>query len=133
MSVESFLAADAIAIVGVSSNPDKYGTRVWHDLRKKGYTVYGVNPRLETLDGEKIYPDIASLPSSVQALNLVVPPKITEQIVEQAIQRGIRHIWMQPGAESEAAIEACRANSINVIHSQCVMVQALPARRPPGS
>jgi predicted CoA-binding protein len=48
---------------------------------------------------------------------------VTERVVEQAIARGIANVWMQPGAESEAAVEACRQAGINVIaDGSCVLV-----------
>ena len=90
--------------------------------------MFGVNPRLNQLDGEPIYPDLQSLPEVPEAISLVVPPAISEQIVQQAHQLGIRRVWMQPGSESAAAIEFCQQNDIDVIHSQCIMVLA-PSRQ----
>ena len=54
---------------------------------------------------------------------MITPPAVTERIVGEAIRHGIEHIWMQPGAESEAAIAACREAGINVIaDGSCVLV-----------
>ena len=128
MPIEEFLHSRSLAVVGVSADEKKFGTKVWRDLRAKGYSVFGVNPHLEQLDGEKIYPNLSSLPEVPKGLILVVPPRISEDIVQEAHMLGIRRIWMQPGAESEKAIRFCRKNQINVIHSQCVMIQALPRR-----
>jgi len=56
-------------------------------------------------------------------VSVITPPSVTEQIVEEAIKLGVQHIWLQPGAESPDAIEACRNAGINVIHSgPCILV-----------
>ena len=113
------------AVVGVSANPHKFGYRVFRDLRQAGYRVYGVNPRVQEVDGETIYPSLESLPERPEVVDLVVPPAVTEQIVQECARLGLERVWMQPGAESEAAIEYCRRHGIQVVHDACAMVEKL--------
>jgi len=119
-----FLAQETLAVVGASNDRRKYGNTVYRDMRAKGYSVIPVNPTAETIEGDKCYPDLASLPSKPDGVILVVPPPVTEKVVEQAADLGIERIWMQEGAESEKAIQTCRDRGISVIHGVCVMVQA---------
>ena len=66
---------------------------------------------------------VADLPAEVTSISVITPPPITEKVVEQAVARGIRNIWMQPGAESATAVARCRENGINVIaDGSCVLV-----------
>jgi predicted CoA-binding protein len=66
---------------------------------------------------------VLDLPDDVQSISVITPPAVTERVVAEAIRKGIRHIWMQPGAESEAAVAACRQAGINVIaDGSCVLV-----------
>jgi predicted CoA-binding protein len=66
---------------------------------------------------------VSELPTEVLSLSIITPPTVTGQVVEQAIAKGIRHIWMQPGAQSAAAIAACTAAGINVIaDGSCLLV-----------
>jgi predicted CoA-binding protein len=111
------------AVVGVSADTRKFGYRVFKDLRQAGYRVYGVNPNLEELDGETIYPSLESLPERPEVVDLVVPPAVTEQVVQECARLGLTRVWMQPGAESEAAIEYCRRHGIQVVHDACAMVE----------
>ncbi len=111
------------AVAGVSSNKSKYGTIAWQTLRNAGKRAYGVNPRLKSLDGETIYPDIASLPECPDVLSLVVPAKFGLALAKEAAEMGVKRIWMQPGAESPELLEWCAASGILAIHNQCVMVQ----------
>jgi len=59
----------------------------------------------------------------VDAIALVTPPEATERIVEECKKKGIKYVWMQPGAESENAIKFCEHNNIKVIHDSCLMVE----------
>jgi predicted CoA-binding protein len=66
---------------------------------------------------------VLDLPDEVRSISVITPPPVTERVVEEAIRKGIRNIWMQPGAESERAVAACAAAGINVIaDGSCVLV-----------
>ena len=109
--------------MGASRNPEKYGHQVYNDLKKAGYKVYPVNPNATEILGNKCYPDLRSLPMKPHVVNAVVPPEITERIVKTCKELSITMVWMQPGSESEKAIQYCKDNGIDVVHSVCIMVQ----------
>ncbi len=121
--VEEFLAARVYAVVGVSTNREKYGYRVYHDLKEGGYTVFAVNPLYEDIFGEKCYPDLSSLPEKPEVVEFVCPPPVTEQTLREMKALGIDRAWMQPGAESPQAIHFCEEQGIKAIHDLCVMVE----------
>jgi predicted CoA-binding protein len=110
------------AVVGVSRNPAKYGHQVYKDLKTAGFTVYPVNPNIDEVLGDRCYPSLYELPEKPDVVNTVVPPAVTEKIVENCKALGIDKVWMQPGSESEKAIAFCRRNNIKVVHDVCVMV-----------
>jgi predicted CoA-binding protein len=110
------------AVVGVSQDRSKFGTRIFLDLRAAGYTVYPVNPKGGELEGAKVYPSLADLPEPPEVIDLVVPPAVTEQVVKEALVLGLTRIWMQPGAESDAAIAYCQEHGLQVVHGACAMV-----------
>jgi predicted CoA-binding protein len=114
---------NTIAVVGASRNPEKYGHQVYADLKAAGYTVFPVNPNCDHILGDACYPDLEHLPVIPDVVNLVVPPNVAEEIVKTCHTLGVRKVWMQPGAESETAIQYCEENGIDVIHSLCVMIQ----------
>lgn len=118
-----FLAGDSFAVIGASTNRAKYGNKVLRSYIQNGRRVYPVNPRAEEIEGLKAYPSLADLPEKVHGVSIITPPKITEQLVQEVIDLGIKHIWMQPGAESDAAIATARDAGINVIGGDaCVLV-----------
>jgi hypothetical protein len=111
------------AVIGVSNNSAKYGYKVYIQLKKAGYSVYPINPKLESIDGDPCYPSLASLPIKPDAVSVVVPPKVTEQVINECIELGINRVWMQPGSESAEAIRNGETHGIAVIHDQCVLIQ----------
>ena len=110
------------AVVGVSHSPSKYGNRVFRDLRRAGYVVYGVNPKGGVVEGEALYRSLDELPEFPAVVDLVVPPAVTEQVVKELDRLGLRPVWMQPGAESDAAVQYCHEHDIDVVHDACAMV-----------
>lgn len=114
---------NVFAVVGVSRNPEKYGHKVYKDLKEAGYKVYPINPNASQILGDECYPNLESLPEKPDVVTIVVPAKVTEKIVEECKKLGIKKIWMQPGSESEIAIQLCRESGIKVIHGVCIMIQ----------
>ena len=123
-STSEFLAEGPWAVVGASKDRDKYGNKVLRAYLQRGKApVYAVNPVEESIEGVACFPDLASLPESVRAISVITPPPVTEDVVRQAIEAGVGHVWMQPGAESAAAVDAARAAGMNVIAGgPCVLV-----------
>jgi uncharacterized protein len=121
--IEQFLAAKAFGVAGASTNRDKYGNRVLRCYLQNGLKAIPINPRADTIEGVPCVASVADLPADVKSLSVITPPKITEEVVEAAIAKGIENIWMQPGAESAAAVDRCRQAGINVIaDGSCLLV-----------
>jgi len=111
------------AVVGASRDPKKYGYQVYKDLKEAGYKVYPVNPNADEILGDRCYPDLGDLPTKPDVVDVVVPPKVTEEIVKTCKRLGITKVWMQPGSESETAVKFCDENGIDVVYGDCVMVE----------
>jgi predicted CoA-binding protein len=125
-NVQDFLSQESIAVVGVSRSEKKFGSMVYAALKEKGYRVFAVNPNMQSIGSDRCHPHLNALPEKVDGVVMVVPPSVTEEMVQIANTIGIRHIWMQRGSESKKAIEYCLDNGINVIHGECIMMYAQP-------
>lgn len=122
--IRDFLAAPAFAVVGASADPARFGHRVLACYLRHGRRVYAVNPRGGEILGVPCYPNLAALPEPVPAASVVTPPAVTERVVEEAGAAGVRILWMQPGAESEAAVRRARELGLQVIAGgPCVLVE----------
>jgi len=126
--IKAFLDGKPHAVVGASTDRDKYGNKVLRCYLQNGRPVYPINPRAPEVENLKAYPDLASLPESVHGISVITPPAVTEKIVEEAARAGIGHVWMQPGAESPAAIERGEALGLNVIGGDACILVALGFR-----
>ena len=123
--VKDFLKQKRFAVAGSFRNESKYAYKILKTLIKKGYEVYPVNPRVSDVEGLKCYKRISDIPFAVDVVNIVTPPKVTERIVRECKDKGVCRVWLQPGAESEEAIEFCRQNKVSVIYNLCVMIEAI--------
>lgn len=112
-----------IAIIGVSNREQKYGFRIFRDLLKAGYRVKGINPRDGEVLGEKIYRNLKELGDIPDLVITVVPPEVTERIVDECREFGIKGIWMQPGSSSEEAVQKAKKYGISTTFNACFMVE----------
>lgn len=115
-----------IAIAGVSSNPKKSGSVLFKELKNKDYQVYGINPNLEEIDGDKCYASVKDVPGKVEAVVIVTKPENTLKIVAEVAEKGISAIWMQLGSESKEAIELAENNNIKVVSKRCIFMFVEP-------
>jgi len=129
--VQDFLAQKKIAVVGVSDKRETGCNAAYKRFKENGYQVYAVNPRISTYEGAACYADLKSIPEKVDAVFILASPKVTEQVVQQCVDLGIKHVWMhcmmgtKPGLQagassvSASALEMCKANGIAVIPGSC--------------
>lgn len=129
--VQDFLAQKKVAVVGVSDKRETGCNLSYQKFKETGYTVSAVNPRLTTYKGDPCYPDLKSIPEKPDAVFILANPKITDQIVQQCVELGIKHVWMhclmgtKPGlaggmtSVSPAAVQMCKENGIAVIPGGC--------------
>jgi len=121
--IDAFLAGTPFAVVGASRDRGKYGNKVLRTYMQQGMEVFPVNPTAAEIEGLTASPDLASLPARVHGVSIITPPPITERIIEEAGRLGIKHVWMQPGAESKRAVERALALGMNVIAGDaCILV-----------
>jgi predicted CoA-binding protein len=112
-----------VAVVGLSSNPARPSNDIARYLQKNGYRIIPVNPYETEVLGEKAYPDLASVPEQVDIVNIFRRPEYVPEIVRQAIAKGVKVIWMQPGTENYDAAEAAEAAGIQTVVGMCLRVQ----------
>lgn len=129
--VAEFLAQKKIAVVGVSDRRETGCNLAFRKFKTAGYRVSAVNPRLQTFDGEPCYPDLKALPEKPDAVFILANPRVTDEIVQQCVELGVKYVWMhcmmgvKPGlalnltSVSQSAAQLCRANGIQVIPGTC--------------
>jgi len=129
--VQDFLAQKSIAVIGVSNTRETGCNLNYKRFKENGYRVYAVNPHISTYDDTPCYPDLISIPEKPDAVFILTNQNVTEEMVRQCVELGIKHVWMhcmmgtKPGlggkntSVSPSAVEMCRANGISVIPGSC--------------
>lgn len=121
--IQQFLASAAFGVVGASTNRDKYGNKVLRCYLQNGKKTIPVNPSLAEIEGVPCVTTISELPSDAWSISIITPPAVTAKLVPLAIEKGIKNIWMQPGAEHPDAVALCQERGVNVIaDGSCILV-----------
>ncbi len=129
--VKDFLAQKKIAVVGVSDKRESGCNLAYRKFKDTGYQVFAVNPHIATFDGNPCYPDLKSLPEKPDGVFILTNSQVTEDLVRQCVDLGIKRVWMhclmgtKPGlaasmtSVSPQAVKMCRENGITVIPGTC--------------
>lgn len=129
-AVEDFLSQQSIAVAGVSRNHSQPANFIYRKLRGAGHVVYAVNPSAKELEGDQCYPDLGSLPESVDGVVIATPPKATFDVVRECADLGVKRVWMHrsfgQGSVSKGAVDFCRENGITCIAGGCPMMYCPP-------
>src|SRR6266487_2366687 len=118
-----------IAMVGLSSNPDRSSHGVAARLQAGGYRIIPVNPNETEVLGEKAYPDLASVPEKIDVVDVFRRPEHTPAIATAAVARGARALWLQSGVVNNEAARIAREGGLIVVMDACLAV-ALARLRP---
>lgn len=127
--VNDFLAQRRIAVAGVSRDTSGHAAAnlIYRRLKNDGHDVFAVNPNMQTFDGDRCYPDLRSIPGSVDGVVIITQPGTTDRIVRDCPGAGVRRVWMHQSvgkgtSVSPPAVDYCRQNGISVIAGACPMM-----------
>jgi predicted CoA-binding protein len=110
-------------VVGASADRNKYGNKVFRCYLQNDHKAYPVHPKAKEVEGHPCYASLRDLPQPVRAASVITPPPATERVVEDAHAAGLEFLWMQPGAESPAAVARAEELGMTVIAGgPCLLV-----------
>jgi predicted CoA-binding protein len=125
-TIQHFIEDKNLALIGVSTNSQKFGNILLKELQKKGYTIYPVHPNLNAVEGISCFASVNELPKQVQNLIIAVQSQVTEEIVKNLDPSRIKRVWMHRGAgkgsSSPQAIQECKNKGIEVVYGFCPMM-----------
>jgi len=130
-TVADFLSQPRVAVAGVSRHDSNApGNLIYRKLRAAGRHVFAVNPRAESVEGERCYPNLHAVPGGVDLVVVTTPPEAAEAIVRECAELGVRRVWLHrsigQGSVAPAAVDFCRAHNIAVIPGGCPMMFCEP-------
>ena len=109
-----------IAMVGLSSKPDRPSYIVASYLQEQGYRIIPVNPMEKGILGELCYPDLASIPEPIDVVDIFRRSEEVLPIVKEAIRIGAKTVWMQEGVINEEAATQAREAGLMVVVDKCM-------------
>ncbi|MBV8069396.1 MAG: CoA-binding protein [Acidobacteriaceae bacterium] len=118
---ELLASTKTIAVIGASSNPSRASLGVSRFLQRQGYRVIPVNPNETEVLGEKAYPSLKDVPEHVDIVDIFRRPARVPEVVEEALQKGVRCIWMQEGIVNEAAAQTAEQAGVPVVMDRCIL------------
>lgn len=121
-NIDNMLKLKTWAVVGATDNKEKFGYKIFKTMLEAGLEVYPINPGINEVLGKKCYPTLKELPVKPDAVDVVVPPKVGEQIMHECAELGIHNIWLQPGADTKQIIQVAEELGHTVV-AACIMVE----------
>ena len=107
--------AKVVAVVGASSDRNKFGNKALRAFKAEGFTVIPINPNELEVEGIKTFPSVLDVPQAIDMATVYVPPEIGERLIAEFAEKRIPEIWINPGAESDALLRDAKARKLNVI------------------
>src|SRR5580765_2407413 len=107
--------AKVVAVIGASNDRRKFGNRAVRAYQQQGHTVVPINPHETEVEGLKAYASILDVPGTVDMASLYVQPEIGEQVIADVAAKGVREVWLNPGADSDEVIARAKALGIQPI------------------
>src|SRR5206468_3811586 len=104
-----------VAILGASTNRNKFGNKAVRAFQQQGYTVYPVNPKASSIEGLTTYPNLAALPVRPEMISVYLPPQIVLKVLPEIAAIGCDELWLNPGTESQEVLAEAERLGLNVI------------------
>jgi predicted CoA-binding protein len=104
-----------IAIIGASTDRNKFGNKAVRAYMQIGYDVYPVNPKETMIEGVKAYPSVLEIPVELDMVSLYLPPAVGFKVLSDIAKKGCKELWLNPGSESEELIERATELKLNAI------------------
>ena len=121
-TIEQFTAHKTYALIGASKSKNKFGNEIFKELVKKGLTVYQIHKSEPELNNAATFSNLAKLPQKTDALIVVAKPENGVEIVNDAINNGIKYIWFQQGSTNSEAIKLANEHNITTIYGKCILM-----------
>jgi predicted CoA-binding protein len=113
--------AKTIAVVGLSANPMRAAYGVSAYMQSQGYRIIPVNPEADVVLGEKAYKSLTEVPEPIDIVDIFRRSEFVGPIVDDAIQKGAKAVWMQETVVDEQAAEKAREKGMFVVMDRCIL------------
>lgn len=113
--------AKTVAVIGASSNRNKFGNKALRAFERQGYSVLAINPNEKEVEGHRTYASVLDVPGDIDMATIYVPPRIGVQVIEQIARKGIPEVWLNPGADGAEVLRRARELGVHTIQACSIM------------
>ena len=106
-----------VAVIGASSNRNKFGNKALRAFERQGYTVIPINPNESTVEGHKAFASVLDVPGAIDMATVYIHADAGVVVMEQLAKKGVGEVWLNPGADDDEVVERARALGLNVIQA----------------
>ena len=118
-----------VAVIGASSNRDKFGNKALRAFANKGYTVYPINRTEAEVEGHKAYASVLDVPGPIDMATIYVPAAVGVTVMDDLVKKGIPEVWLNPGADARQVVERARALGLKTVaHCSIIAIGDSPGR-----
>jgi uncharacterized protein len=119
----------SVAVIGASSNREKFGNKALRAFAHRGYTVYPINPTEPEVEGHTAYASVLDVPGPIDMATLYVPATVGVSVMDDLAKKGIPEVWLNPGADAPRVVEKARALGLKTVrHCSIIAIGESPAR-----
>jgi hypothetical protein len=118
-----------VAVIGASTNRDKFGNKALRAFERQGYRVIPINPTAPEVEGHKAYPSVLDVPDTIDMATVYVPARVGLTVMEELAKKGVGDVWLNPGADDDSVVERARALGLKTIQACSIIgIGESPAR-----
>ncbi|MDQ3420681.1 MAG: CoA-binding protein [Acidobacteriota bacterium] len=106
-----------VAVIGASSNRNKFGNKALRAFERQGYSVLAINPNEAEVEGHRTFASVLDVPGTIDMATVYVPAAIGVGVMEQLAKKGVGEVWLNPGADDDEVVDRARALGLKVIQA----------------
>lgn len=118
-----------IALVWASNDKEKYWNKILHNLLSKWHLIFPVNKKEDFIETLKCYKNLSEIRNKIDIVNIVTPPKVTLEVLKEALALNLKKVWIQPGASDEDVIKFLKENDFDYITDACIMIDFVKLKK----
>ena len=118
-----------VAVIGASSNREKFGNKALRAFAQRGYTVIPINPTEAEVEGYPAFRSVTDVPGPIDLATIYVPASAGIRVMDDLARKGVPEVWLNPGADDRAVVEKARSLGLKTVqHCSIIAIGESPAR-----
>lgn len=118
-----------VAVIGASSNREKFGNKALRAFVQRGYTVIPINPTETEVEGLRAFRSVLDVPGAIDLATLYVPPPVGVRVMDDLAKKGIPEVWLNPGADDRSVVDKAQSLGLKTVrHCSIIAIGESPAR-----